>query len=499
MNSLLNQIKLLEELIRNSDLNIALNKVKNLEKLEKNESLYSEVLILKSKILQGLGNTKEAKKLAEMAFLTSKSLNDMVLEFKSRIAILNTKTRLENVARLVLFDKINELWIKIPAEVKPNLKLSESDFYYLSWNVFYFNGEIKKALELASKYLILEEEIGNSYTISRAKRANGFVLYKTGEFEQALSLLNQSLDLIQNDRPKSYLISVVLGDIGEIYQWKGEFDRALESFNLSISNAEKSKNKNSLGLAYFRLGNFYQIKGDLDEAIKVFKLAEMAHPERNFVDSSYLYFALVKIYLEKKNVDLAEINLLKLKEINELTKNSIINFQYSLANALCLINKPRLKEKIQAQTILENLVKHEIIDSRLHTITLKELCRILLLEFKSTEELEVLSEVREKISYLQEIAKKYYSFSLQIEVLILKSKIAYLEDKVDESEKYLSEAMKIADEKQLNNLKIQLESEKSLLTTNLDLELGKIQLKEKIKQSQILEYMEQARILVKKS
>jgi hypothetical protein len=472
MNSLLNQIKLLEELIRNSDLNIALNKVKNLEKLEKNESLYSEVLILKSKILQGLGNTKEAKKLAEMAFLTSKSLNDMVLEFKSRIAILNTKTRLENVARLVLFDKINELWIKIPAEVKPNLKLSESDFYYLSWNVFYFNGEIKKALELASKYLILEEEIGNSYTISRAKRANGFVLYKTGEFEQALSLLNQSLDLIQNVRPKSYLISVILGDIGEIYQWK---------------------------VAYFRLGNFYQIKGDLDEAIKVFKLAEMAHPERDFVDSSYLYFALVKIYLEKKNVDLAEINLLKLKEINELTKNSIINFQYSLANALCLINKPRLKEKIQAQTILENLVKHEIIDSRLHTITLKELCRILLLEFKSTEELEVLSEVREKISYLQEIAKKYYSFSLQIEVLILKSKIAYLEDKVDESEKYLSEAMKIADEKQLNNLKIQLESEKSLLTTNLDLELGKIQLKEKIKQSQILEYMEQARILVKKS
>ena len=59
------------------------------------------------------------------------------------------------------------------------------------------------------------------------------------------------------------------GSLGNVYQIRGDLDRALEMFEKSLAIEEELGRKGGMASQYGNMGNVYQIRGDLDRAKEV--------------------------------------------------------------------------------------------------------------------------------------------------------------------------------------------------------------------------------------
>jgi tetratricopeptide (TPR) repeat protein len=90
--------------------------------------------------------------------------------------------------------------------------------------------------------------------------------------DQAVALYTQSIEIareIGNKRSESS----ILGNLGNIYNNKGDLDRAGSLFSQSIDAAREIGDKASEGIHVGNLGLVYQNKGELDRAIALYTQA----------------------------------------------------------------------------------------------------------------------------------------------------------------------------------------------------------------------------------
>jgi len=67
--------------------------------------------------------------------------------------------------------------------------------------------------------------------------------------------------------------SAAMGNIGNVYQIKGDLDKALEYYGKSLKLDEALGRKEGIANQYGNIGNVYQIKGDLDKALEYYEKA----------------------------------------------------------------------------------------------------------------------------------------------------------------------------------------------------------------------------------
>ncbi len=63
-------------------------------------------------------------------------------------------------------------------------------------------------------------------------------------------------------------ISNALGNIGLIYKNRGEWERALESYNKSLAIKEGLEDKQGISNALNNIGNIYQNRGEWERALE---------------------------------------------------------------------------------------------------------------------------------------------------------------------------------------------------------------------------------------
>lgn len=100
----------------------------------------------------------------------------------------------------------------------------------------------------------------------------GLMLDYLGEFDEALEYHEKALKLYEELEIKEG-IAIQFGNIGSVYRNKGEFDKALEYHEKALKLNEELNKKEGIATQLGDIGTCYSIKGEFDKAVKYYKKA----------------------------------------------------------------------------------------------------------------------------------------------------------------------------------------------------------------------------------
>ncbi|MCK5760365.1 MAG: tetratricopeptide repeat protein, partial [Candidatus Delongbacteria bacterium] len=116
--------------------------------------------------------------------------------------------------------------------------------------------KIFKKLKDLKKTCLVFESLGKNYLTS-------------GKMDKALEYFNLALEnteLIKDDHLKSWISSRLFGNIGIVYDYTGEFDKALENYQKQLKIADELNFKFVTAIAIGNIGIVYHLKGELGKA-----------------------------------------------------------------------------------------------------------------------------------------------------------------------------------------------------------------------------------------
>ncbi|MEH2310182.1 MAG: tetratricopeptide repeat protein [Nostoc sp.] len=133
-------------------------------------------------------------------------------------------------------------------------------------NAYNYLGQYQQAIELLQQSLDIAREIGdrNSEGLSLMNLGNAY--NDLGQYQQAIELLQQSLDIAReigdrNSEGKS------LANLGNVHNDLGQYQQAIELLQQSLDIAREIGDRNSEGKSLANLGNAYNDLGQYQQAI----------------------------------------------------------------------------------------------------------------------------------------------------------------------------------------------------------------------------------------
>ena len=100
----------------------------------------------------------------------------------------------------------------------------------------------------------------------------GVIFYYLGELDRAFEYLEKALKLQDGLRSKEGL-AANLRNIGNVYQAKGELEKALEYYEKALELDEELGRKEGIAIQLVNIGNVYAIKGELEKALEYYDKA----------------------------------------------------------------------------------------------------------------------------------------------------------------------------------------------------------------------------------
>lgn len=324
-------------------------------------------------------------------------------------------------------------------------------------------GELDSALQNQQQSLKIREELGDKPDISNSLNRIGIIYRQKGKLDRALESYQQSLAL-RKELGSQRDIGASLNNIGNLYWEKGELDQAKEFFDESLALFKKLGNKQFIAMSINNIANVYEHKGDLDRALEYYQQSLALKEELgNDWETADGLFGLISVALELGSLELAQQHFTKLQQIDAQTKNRVINQLYRVARALMLKNSSRARERGKAEALLEQVVREEITKHELTVLALLSLCDLLLAELHESNDPDLLTEVRNHVARLMEIAQHQNSHTLFAETHVLQSKLALIDLDVRSARRFLTKAQLIAEERGLHRLAVKISNEHDTL------------------------------------
>ncbi|MFX1512507.1 MAG: tetratricopeptide repeat protein [Promethearchaeota archaeon] len=372
-------------------------------------------------------------------------------------------------------------------------------------------GDLDREFEYFQKSLTLYEEAGDKEGIANtyAWRFSHLYSLQKGRADLALEGLQKALDIFKDLNNKKG-VAVVLAFRGDIYLRQGELDRGIENFQKAKNISQELGDKTLIAQCIFEIGWSYLAKGAIDTAVENFEKSMAIFEEVQFND--WMFFPLLNlgiIHRYQGNFDEAYKLLKKTlsmcyeyRSINPLIGNFMItctlwalgllaldmNSEEQLNNYLQQLDKQyarykfpyishvihllkakslkksiRLKDKVKAQELLQQLVDQPVIVREWTVDAMIDLCDLITFELKTTGNEELLQEVKKLASRILEIAESQHSFSLHIESLSLQAKFAIIEGNLQTATDLLTQAETIATKQELHFLIEKVSTEKQQL------------------------------------
>ncbi|MGY5854108.1 MAG: tetratricopeptide repeat protein [Candidatus Thorarchaeota archaeon] len=355
--------------------------------------------------------------------------------------------------------------LQIGEELEDDMQLS----YILNnlGNVSALRGDIQEALEYHSRSLEIRKKLGNKRDIALSLTNLGVVHQSQGRLDSALEYYHLSLEIYEELEVK-HETALIFNNLASAYQLVGDLDVALDYLKRSLVLRQQLGNKQDIAQSLGNLGDIYRVKGESEQAIKTYQESLAIYEEvGNNLYTAVVLFYLVCITLENEKSLLSEEYLQRLKQINETTDNRVVDQRYRIAHALSHKYKKRVRDKLKAQGILEQVISEEVADHSLTMTAMIHLCELLLVELKMTEEEDVLREVKGLTEKLLTIAEDQTSHTLLVEAYLLQSKLALVELDIERAMILLAKGEDIAKEKGLLLLVQRVEHEHEALTAQM--------------------------------
>ena len=393
----------------------------------------------------------EILELAKSLYNKCKKQNDDVFLFKSIILLIEINRRKLNHLEVERLFQEGEIIIDRYSN------LPEKDFYLLELNyqkcsVLTRSGKIEFAIELLKNCILNSEKIDNDYILMRSYNDIGICFGRNGNLDTAHDYFMKCLNLSQVLDNKFFIASSNT-NLAIIYQLKGELGDALEFAE------EGLKNNLTLNLAlyvsedYLILGNIEYSLGNYNKTLEYFnKCYSLREDKTNEIFQAEILYHMIRFFCDVKNFELANDLLLKLELIHEKKQIPIIDQYHKIAKATILRYKNSFFDKGTAIQIFKEIAYGDVIEDELSVFATLNLFELLLEENKVYENTATLDSLTKLIEKLDLLATKRNSYSLIVQVLLLKSRFIAIND-FSASKELLEKALNLTNTKSLTYLK----------------------------------------------
>ncbi|MFX0155577.1 MAG: tetratricopeptide repeat protein [Candidatus Hodarchaeota archaeon] len=356
------------------------------------------------------------------------------------------------------------------------------------------NGDVNFVLDQLYQSLALQEEVGDKEEIAISLMEIIYNLGRIkGETNDALKYIERFLALVKKKELKNkYIIAFGLTYIYAVYFLRGELDLSIKYYEQSLAIFKELYNKSEIAVGCCSLGNTYRMKGEYNRALDYAERGLALYSELEMLkDSAKARGVLIQILIDKGDLESAQKHLDQIERLNNQLRDEYVNMMHLYYKALILKASPRAKNRVQAEEILKELLDEGNIYS---AAPMLELCDLLLVELRITNDLEVLEEIESIIARLLDESERMNSYFLLAETYFLKAKLALLTLDLIKARYFLTKAQEIAEKYGLNRLAIKISNEHDELLKRLD-EWNKIKesessLSERMKLAHLNEQME---------
>ncbi|MFX0090490.1 MAG: hypothetical protein ACFFBD_01910 [Candidatus Hodarchaeota archaeon] len=160
-----------------------------------------------------------------------------------------------------------------------------------------------------------------------------------------------------------------------------------------------------------------------------------------------------------------------------------------------------MKDQTQAQAILQQLVNENNLMFVYTRLAMIHLCELLLVEVKSFGDPEAWEEVKSLIHQFYEKAQDQHSFSMIVEALLLRAKVAVIDGDLRQVLKYYDQARLTAEEKNLGLLGQKVDTERKRFEAEFSswqkLIQSNVSLQERVNHAQMDDYIKQVQQMLK--
>jgi tetratricopeptide (TPR) repeat protein len=404
--------------------------------------------------------------------------------------------RIENAAEII--KQGEELLKLIPNKLTMDYKKRKARIVWVTGasnnKIFNLNGNVNIALEHFYQSLELQEEVGDVEETALSIVSIIFNLgVIKGETDMSLKYIERFLDLVEKKLLKNkHNIALGLSCVKQVYSLRGDLDLSIKYCKQSLAVVKELNNILEIGALLLSLGELHRMKGEIDRALEYGEQCLALFNEVEMLNySAYAHDLIIRILIDKGDVKLAQRHLNDVKLINKQLKDKKVNFHYLHHKAIILKTSPRAKNRVKAEEILKEIIVEENIN---FLDAILELCDLLLVELRMTNDFEVLKEIESLITRLLEESERMNSYFYLAETYFLKAKLTLLTLDLQKARRFLTQAQQIAKKYGMKNLAIKISNEHDELLKQLDmwenLKGSTSTLKERIEYTRLNEQME---------
>ncbi|NHJ38935.1 MAG: tetratricopeptide repeat protein [Asgard group archaeon] len=346
-------------------------------------------------------------------------------------------------------------------------KHATSFVYIRTGMVYLLLNDYRKAEEHINKGIAIATEIGNKFFIANGYFTLANLKTNEREYQEAIKLFEKASALAKE-------IGTTLmrpyNDLGVIYANMFQLDEAIECFQEALKIAGGGRY-----IVYGNLGIIYTWKYEFEKAREYYQKAiELSEEVNDRRILPTVLSNLIWIATELQDLTKAQYYLDRLKEISEETGFPHITRRYRYASIWILKTKGTISDLGQAVTLLEEFLSEKDLPTwwRLEALYVFLEIRIKELHLSATE--KALKEVQKRIHHLEVEAEEQKAQWFLANIYRLHSQLALVELDADKAIEYLDNAQAIADEIEIELLKIKIQEDREKIKQQLNM-LEKLQ------------------------
>ncbi|MHA2338706.1 MAG: tetratricopeptide repeat protein, partial [Candidatus Hodarchaeales archaeon] len=419
------------------------------------------------------------------------------------IALSNFLKILFLIGDKILFDKYYPNQLNLIREIQERSEKLDPKQVFLFYNqLANISSLFLQDLEQSDKFIQLSlhyaEEFPARYASSLFDRGRN--KFTRGELTAALNNNKQAQEIFQKEsHPK---IIIVQNSIGNVYLAMGDYEQALDYYNKNLSlhfieEFELRKLATESNIAEVYVG-----QGRLKEALEIFEkqlliLREKASP-------GYLVNCLQGILFHGKDLISPAKRNAYFQEMKSVVNNSpgINRYSYQrfrVVQGLFYLETGRILEIGKAQEIFRDILNAPTIWFDITYIASINLVDSLLYEYKLTKNELAYKEMVGIVDNLKNIAEKEQVLRMLIDLQIFQSKLELINGNINQSEKLLTDAEKIAKEKGLILILQKIKAERKTFEGELDkwinLDKSNASLRERVVEARLEKYISKAKLI----
>ena len=476
MSGISKKLSYIQELIEEGDFKAALTTIEKLDEAnDLNDEEKFSYYLLKGTILFNLSQFEQSYEVANQAYQESKKVRDDIYIVDILTLIARNLIRLNRFDEAIeTLEQAEDLVINYQqgASNETDLKRKKATLYSVKGYAFFYKGDSENSISTIEDSLSLFNEINDKKGImySFMQLGHNYFMYK-GEWEKSLYYSERAEELgqeigIQKCKRTFAMNSV---NIGNVYIAKGELDRALSYYEHSLEILRELNDDMYLIATLSNIAYISWLKGELNDAFEYYKKA-ILNPrlKGNPWLLSINLMNLIELSIDKEDLASANFYHNKLQELKEQIDNPFINNIYRYSKGIILKKSARIRDQAKAQEIFKKVIKDKIY-SEITRDALIKMCDLLLIELRSSNNLEILKELNGYILNLLEFAKEQNSFSILGETYLLQARLALINFNFSEARQLFSKAQSLAERYGIKFLAMKISAEHDELLKDLEL------------------------------